>query len=381
MMNTTEPRLLVVFADALGLQQMRQHQSDWSFVPHRRALRGVLGYSSGALASLLTGAPQKHHGRMCLFAQRTVAGPGLLRPLSWLDMLPKVIHERNLVRRWAGKAFAYMRGLTGYVALHKVPPTAFRWLDLPEREDLFRAPTIGGQATFLADARSAGVDLFVSPWQLPEKQRWEQALEVLRRRAPRLSFLYATELDGALHHEGNHGRSIAPTSRRISERIERARDALASHGAPVRTLVIGDHGMADITRVIRPPRWLERERRARVFIDSTMLRFWGSEAALRDCRRRLEEDGIPGRWLDVGGLDAREVPTEGSPYGRAIFVLREGCLFAPSFMGGAVRGMHGYDLDATSAKASIASDSALPDDVTKLSDVARVVRADLGLAA
>jgi len=50
-------------------------------------------------------------------------------------------------------------------------------------------------------------------------------------------------------------------------------------------------------------------------------------------------------------------------------------------VGGRVAGMHGYDVSAPSARAAIASDEPIPEDVRALTDVAHVVRDKLGLAA
>jgi hypothetical protein len=95
----------------------------------------------------------------------------------------------------------------------------------------------------------------------------------------------------------------------------------------------------------------------------------------------VEEAGFPGQWLDTGALDARQAPTHGAPYGRALFLLEEGSLFAPSFVGGAMRGMHGYDVDSPSAHAAIASDTPIPEHCRSLADVAPWVRSLLGVAA
>src|SRR4051812_18562573 len=96
--------------------------------PHHRPLSGILGYSCGALPTLLTGSPPERHGRMCLFARKPEGGESLLAPLSWLGLLPRVLHERAWLRRKVGEVFARRAGLTGYVALHRIPPSAMRWL-------------------------------------------------------------------------------------------------------------------------------------------------------------------------------------------------------------------------------------------------------------
>jgi hypothetical protein len=371
-------RVLVVFVDALGPRQLDRFGGALASFPHRRALRGVLGYSSGALATVLTGSSPSVHGRMCLFA-RAEAETSPLRPLTALGLLPRLVHERGRLRRMVAKLYAQIHGLTGYVALHRVPPEAFSWLDLPEREDLFAADDVGGAPTFLADARAAGLSVYASPWQLSIEGRWSQALDVLARRAPDLTFLYAPELDGVLHANGADAAPAVACRVALAASIERARDALAKHGE-VTTLLVGDHGMAEVERVV-DPRGLAPTSAGQHFVDSTMMRCWGTERELAAWRASLDRAAVPGRWLDAEALAARHAPVEGAPYGDAVFVLDEGTIFAPSFVGGRAKGMHGYDLDATSCEAALASDHPLPEHARRLEDVAGLVRSGLGLAS
>lgn len=163
-MSDAKERVLVVFVDALGPAQLARFRSEFAFLEHDKPLNGVLGYSSGALATVLTGAPPSIHGRMCLFTAREPDTASMLRPLRWLGLLPSILHERNAFRRVLSKALATAEGLTGYVALHRVPPAAFDWLDMPEHEDIFHADSIGNAATFLADARSRGLSVYAAPW-------------------------------------------------------------------------------------------------------------------------------------------------------------------------------------------------------------------------
>jgi len=372
-------RVMVVFVDALGPAQLERFGERLAFLPHRRALGGVLGFSSGALASVLTGAPPAAHGRMCLFTARPPESDGVLEPLKWLGLLPRALHERGAVRRLVARALAQTSGLTGYVALHRVPPEAFRWLDIPERDDLFAAPDVGGQRTFLADARDAGLSVYAARWQLPEAPRWADAHAALERTTPDLSFLYSADLDAALHAHGNVGAATLEVIDRIAGNIERAREAMTRGGGELTTIVVGDHGMADVVDLVDPRDVVRRLDGVQLFVDSTMLRVWGDDAALDRARAELDRARWPGRWLDERALDARRAPVRGAPYGRAIFLLDEGVIFAPSWVGGRVAGMHGYDLVATSARAAVASDRAIPEECDSIVAVAGVVRRRLGL--
>jgi len=373
-------RVLVVMVDALGQREVERFAEHLAFLPHRRSLEGVLGYTSGAMPTILTGAQPARHGRMCLFSRLPEGGESILRPLGWLGLLPRVLHERSRLRHLVGKLLARSAGLTGYVALHRVPPEAFEWLDLPERDDMFTAPDVGGAPTFLADARAAGLAVHACRWQAPEPQRWEDSLAILRATPPDLAFLYAGELDGVLHAEGSASQRAHDTLRRIASGIERARDAMSQGGATLTTLVVGDHGMADVHRFVDPrPALAGLPGGVRVFVDATMLRAWGTQAELELVRRACATAGFPGAWLTRAELVARSVPVEGSPYGDAMLLLPEGAIFAPSFVGGRLAGMHGYDLSSSSASAALASDREVPAACRSLADVAAIVRERLAL--
>jgi hypothetical protein len=366
--------LLFLFVDALGPAQLARLAERDVGLPHHTTLRGELGFSSGALATLLTGAAPAQHGRMCLF-QRAARGPSFLAPLALLGLLPRWVHERGPVRRGAARLFARLHGLEGYFALHRVPPSLFAELDVPERDDLFQSETIGGEPTFLATARAAGLSVYASPWQLPEDARFAHAERGLRE-APDLAFLYSAELDGALHAEGTESAAEARALDRVARRLERARSILRQSGVEPITVVVGDHGMANIRRVIDPAPLVEAAG-GKVFVDSTLLRVWGGSS--ERLRAALEREKVPGRLLERAELATRGTPTLGDPYGEKMVVLDEGALFAPSYVGGVVRGMHGYDVGTPSSGAALASDAAIPPRIQGLRDVAGLVHQHLGL--
>jgi hypothetical protein len=378
-MSDNSRRLLIVFVDALGPAQFQRFGNRLNFLPHQRTLRGILGYSSGALPTLLTGAPPSIHGRMCLFSRNDEESPGVLSPLSILGLLPRVIHERPWVRRRAASWLTKHSRISGYVALHRIPPEAFHWLDLPEREDLFQAESIGRARTFLADARSCGLCVFTANWRLPETKRWHTAFAAITHQKPDLTFLYSTELDAHLHAFGNESAETDEVLSRIAKQIAHARDLLGDDPRPLVTIVVGDHGMANVKQTI-DPRSLEAQLPIdHAIIDSTMWRFWGDDMTLSITRKTLESSGIPGSWLDLRTLRTRGVPVVGAPFGQAIWLLPEGTIFAPSWVGNKARGMHGYDVGSQSSLATLAADDSGVSHCNALTDVASFIRKQLGL--
>ena len=379
-MSDISRRVLVVFVDALGPAQLARFGDRLAFLPHQRALQGILGYSTGALPTILTGMTPSVHGRMCLFSRRGVNDDDVLSPLSILGLLPRFVHERGLVRRTAAAWLTRRSGLSGYVALHKVPPEAFGWLDIPEREDLFHASMIGRARTFLADARCAGLSVFAANWKLAETMRWREAFASIQNLQPDLTFLYSAEIDGHLHEYGNGDARTDAVFSRIARRIARARELLAKDARPLVTILVGDHGMADVGQVVDPRPLVARLGIDRIIVDSTMLRMWADAGTLSRARSELERAGIPGSWLDQKAMRVRDVPVSGSPFGRALWLLPEGTIFAPSWVGGKARGMHGYDLGTQSTLASLVSDDGSISGCRRLTDVADVIRRHLGLA-
>ncbi len=371
-------KVLIVFIDAFGPEQLERFEEFFKFLPHKKSLHGILGYSSGALPSVLTGTTPAEHGRMCLFSERKTGQASILRPFKWLGLLPKVVHERHRVRRIAEKILIKAAKLEGYVALHKVPPDLFEWLDMPERDDMFQSPDIGGARTFLADARDAGLSVYSAPWQLPEEQRWKHSFEALKSQKPDLAFLYATALDGIMHQEGPNGPAVLDAADRIASSIDRARDIMSSDGSNLTTLVVGDHGMAQVGKFIDPRNMLARVGKMRLFVDSTMIRAWGSDGQLSQLRLEIEKENWPGKWLEGEQLTSRKVP-KNDVFGKAIYLLDEGGIFAPSFLGGRGAIMNGYDTSCSCSKAALISDCPIDDNVTGIDDIAHIVRSRLNL--
>lgn len=377
-MSDLSSKVLVVFVDAFGFDQLERFDELFGSFPHRKSLQSILGYTSGALPTILTGEPPDVHGRMCLFSACEREETSVLQPLQWLGLMPRAVHEQRHVRKIAERLLAKSAGLTGYVALHRVPPEHFTWLDVPEREDMFTAETVGGARTFLSDARAAGLSVYASPWQTPEPRRWVDAYSALQAGLPDLTFLYTPALDGIMHREGTRGPEAFDVMERIVRNIDRAREILTQDGVDLTTLVVGDHGMADVHTDLDPRSVLHRLPNMRVFVDSTMMRFWGDQHELSAARLEVERAGFPGQWLDKRMLSQRKVPVD--RYGSAIFLLDEGAIFSPSFLGGRLSGMHGYDFGSASARAALVSDCPIPPDCRSIASVAGLVRRELGLA-
>src|ERR671910_477587 len=86
-----------VLVDALGWRWLEGRAFLDDLLPHRQPLRTVLGYSSGAIPTLLTGRPPSEHGHWNLFYYDPAGSP--FRWLRRLDFLPAAALDNRVTRR------------------------------------------------------------------------------------------------------------------------------------------------------------------------------------------------------------------------------------------------------------------------------------------
>jgi hypothetical protein len=370
---------LVVFVDAFGERELPLLADRFPRL-QARVVDGILGYSSGALPTILTGQSPATHGRMCLYAGFRGPGSSPLAPLGLLGLVPRIIRHRPRIAGWIGRAWNAARGHDGYFSLARVPPALYRRLETPEDRDLFAAPSIGGQVTFLEEARQAGLRVTATDFRAPERIR---ATAIERAPDADLAFLYLAGLDASLHASGRIDRAATAWAEFAAAAITRSRLALARAGGgrTVRVLIVGDHGMAPIEATVDPRATTAALQALAgdplVFVDATMIRVWVRVDRRAAATTLLEALGA--RVLDADALATRGAPSDGS-YGDLVGLLPEGTMFAPSFLGGAVRGMHGYDRGTRSSRAALLGDVGGIAEARELTDVADLVRTSLGFS-
>lgn len=147
--------------------------------------------------------------------------------------------------------------------------------------------------------------------------------------------------------------------RKVTGEIDRKLRELNAHFGPETTwIIIGDHGMADVTEEINVPaalRELEMKHRVEMgrdyllFLDSTLARFlWKNEAG----KRFLEEvETLPallekGVFIDERLARESNIPIHDRRYGDLIWRANVGVLIFPDYFHDRRthnKGMHGYD--------------------------------------
>lgn len=370
--------MVVLLVDALGWELASGTPGFAAGLACRRRLETILGFSSGALPTLFTGATPAEHGRWLMYRRRSGDSP--FRGFEWLRFLPRKVREsgrlsRRLTRLVAG------RGVRGYFHLYDVPRPLLARFDLPERADVFAPGGLPVDSLWDSLARR-GVAWQGWNWRTPEAGNFAALERRVAEGDERLLFCYTADLDALLHREGSHGAGVRARLERYDALLARLVAAARGRGDDLWIYLLSDHGMVDVEGTLDVSgaldglsfRWPADYL---VFLDSTMARFWwngeAARAAVHECLDRLGG----GRWLDRPALALAGAPGDAG-WGDEVFLVDPGRLIVPSFMGrGALAGMHGYDPAHPDMAALLWSNRPIPESVRRLTDVRAFLEAEL----
>ncbi len=336
-------RTVIILIDALGFEMSERHGFRPAALPHRTRLRTVLGFSQAALTSILTGSAPDIHGLWMMYSFATGRSPfGILGGLKRFGG-PDRLWVRDLLR-WK---LARMDRISAYYSLYDIPGEVLRTLDLPARKSTFDLRGGGMRRTIIDQAHDEG-ETFVRDYNTPEVRAFDELESALEKGETRFHLLYTAGLDSDLHSVGSIEDSIGTRLAGYSERI----DSILSRFPDVRCMVLGDHGMCDVTDHIDLMGAMENAGLKICedyipFYDSTMARFRVFSEEASNAISELLNDFPGGRFLDNGELKSLGVFFPGSRYGDLVFLCDPGTIILPSYMGSdPVKGMHGYHPDS-----------------------------------
>ena len=264
---------IVILIDALGFSLVERHGFHPADLPSKARLKTVLGFSQAALASIFTGVMPDRHG---LWMMYSFAQDG--SPFAWLRFVPRRVSARKLwLRRLIGWNLARVSRVRGYYSLYDVPRSVFPFLDIPAREDMF-APRGGGSAPTVFDRLEKDrATRMVWDYRTIEVRAFDELEEAIGAKRASFYLLYTAGLDSDLHRYGTTAPQVGERLSWYRERIARVCAAARSAGG-ARIVVLGDHGMCDVTArtdVMRSVEGLGIEMPGEylAFYDSTMARF------------------------------------------------------------------------------------------------------------
>lgn len=366
---------IFVLIDALGWALVEDRDFLLDLLPHRRPLRTVLGYSSGAIPTILTGRLPAEHGHWNLFYYDPARSPfGWLRHLAFL---PDRVLNHRVTRRLLKELGRRVLGL-GPLFEVCVSTRVLPWFNWTEKRNIY-APggVVGGPSIFDELARQQVPNRVYSYHRFTDAEILRQAVRDLRQGQTGFFFLYLSEMDRFLH---SHCEADAELDRQLDSYAERLRAVFETARAvdpDASFTVLSDHGMTPVGQTYNLVAEIEQlgltmpEDYLAVY-DSTMARFWffnsrGRQAITErlgsiSCGRILGEDEL--RDLGILFTDGR--------YGELVFLLEPGWLIGGSDFSGpgwTPAGMHGYHPDDRHSDAILLSNRQPAADVRTIADV------------
>ena len=345
-----DDRKLAIFVliDALGWCYLEGKDFLNDALPYRRGLRTILGFSSGAIPTILTGTSPVEHGHWNLFYYDPKKSP--FKWVRYFHFLPERILDSRIARKLIKEIGRRFLGL-GPLFECCVSPRLLHYFNWVERRNIYDRRGITGAPSIFDQLAERGISYRVYTYHhATDAEILKQAEHDIAHTDASFLFVYLCEMDMFLHLNCDQPHKIDDRLRWYEDGLRRLLAAAKAVDPDVAFTVASDHGMTpvrehyDLLQDIDDLKLKMPEDYLAVY-DSTMARFW-----FFNDRARRQVIGLLNR-LKCGHLlsDAElrdfRVLFEDRRFGEAIFLLHPGTLFSRSDFNGkgwSPCGMHGY---------------------------------------
>jgi predicted AlkP superfamily pyrophosphatase or phosphodiesterase len=278
-------------------------------------------------------------------------------------------------------------GFRGYFDLYNIPFEHISLYDFTEKKSPLKSGGMnrgGNISDFLEEAAIAS---HISDPNRSEAENFDNVYAEISAGRIDFAFVYWPELDGLLHRVGNLSPEISPKLRGYEARIQRLLEAAGEHYAEVRLYVFSDHGMANCKTLLELRGHIEVlplqiGRDYAVVYDSTMARFWFFNEKARRMITKALQDVPEGRIVPDAELESLHCLFADRYFGDLIFLVREGVLIVPSYMGERpICAMHGYHPQELQSYAALLTNrSEIPEEITAIPHIYDLMVRDALLA-
>jgi Type I phosphodiesterase / nucleotide pyrophosphatase len=348
-MTKTRRIHLFVLIDALGWRALEGMDFLADVLPHRQPLRTVLGFSSGAIPTLLTGQPPSETGHWNLFYFDPQGSP--FRWLRYFSFLPGFVMDHRVTRKIVKELGRRFLGM-GRNFECCVSPRLMPWFDWIEKRNIYQRGGILGASSIFDEFAERGVPYRAYTYhEASDPEIIDQSIRDLSQGDCSFYFLYLSELDMFLHMHCGDAERLKERLKWYDTALRRVLRAASEAAEEVVFTVCSDHGMAPVhTRfdlvgevsklgLKMPEDYL-------VVYDSTMARFWFFNDAAQSKVAEALKGVSRGRILSDEDLRLLGIWFPDRRYGQLIFLLNPGVILSRSDFNGASWapvGMHGYD--------------------------------------
>jgi hypothetical protein len=361
--------------DALGWNFLEGREFLSDVLPYRKPLRTVLGYSSGAIPTILTGLSPAQSGHWNLLYYDPEGSP--FRWLRHFRFLPEFVLDHRVTRKLLKELGRRVLGL-GPMFECCVSPRLLPWFNWVEKRNIYDRRGISGADSIFDQLAQMGIPYRVySHHAWADRQVIEQARQDLNAAQANFFFLYLRELDSFLHDYCQDASGLEQRLAWYSAGLREVFEVTRGLDPEASFTVFSDHGMTpvyhhyDLMKDVEALGFSMPDDYLAVY-DSTMARFWFfSDRARREIVELLK--AVPcGRILPDEELKQLGVFFPDGRYGEAILLLDAGWLLSRSDFNGPrwmPAGMHGYHPDDSYSDAVFLSNREPPVAVHTIADV------------
>jgi len=342
---------LFVLIDALGWQFVEGRDFLSELLPYRRPLRTVLGFSSGAIPTILTGVPPAQSGHWNLFYYDPVTSP--FRWLRHLNFLSDRVMDHRVTKKILKELGRHFLGM-GPLFECCVTPRLLPWFNWVEKRNIYECGGISGKPSIFDELDERDIPFRVYSYHsATDKEILKNAKRDIDSDNASFYFLYLSELDRTLHFHCKDGAKIDECFAEYAAGIKGVFDVARKHSPGATLTVFSDHGMTpvqhkyDLVKDI-DALGLKMPQDYLAVYDSTMARFWFFSARARRQIAACLGESPCGRIVPDAELKELGVYFPDGRYGELIFLVHPGWLLSRSdFNGGGWMpiGMHGYHPD------------------------------------
>ena len=337
-----------VLIDALGWEVIKDRPFLNAELPFRKPVTTVLGYSSGAIPTILTGLRPAQTGHWNLLYYDPNGSP--FRWLRWFSFLP----DRVLDNRYSRKLIKELgRRVLGMGPLFEcfVSPTllpSFNWV---EKENIYAEGGISGSVSIFDLLKERRVPYRVYSYHsLSDAEILNHVRRDIQAGGANFFFVYLSEIDRFLHGQCTDQPAVSQRLAWYEQQLRELFTVAVRKDSEATFTIISDHGMTpvrsqyDLVGKIEALGFKMPKHYLSVY-DSTMARYWFFDQGARRAILAELERTTCGRILDDSELERLGILFPDRRYGEVVFLLDPGWLFARSDFNGDgwhPVGMHGY---------------------------------------
>lgn len=341
---------LFFLIDALGWEYIKDGGFLEDILPYQSSLKTILGFSSAAIPSILTGKYPSEHGHWNLFYYSKKTSP--FRWTKLFHFLPESILHTRLVRKGIDVFSKIFSGYKGYFASYGVPVKLLPFFDICEKDNIYEPGSFSTASNIFDILVRDGIPYRTFTYHsFTDEQALDEILKEVGDSPRPVYFVYLSKFDDFLHRFCKNPEMVEKKLDWYEKKLREIFMTAEKSSRSVRSFVFSDHGMAP-TKATHNLLGLLQELKFKILtdyiytIDSTMARFWFfNEKCKKEVDNLLSAQTF-GHILREEELSAQGIKFSDNRYGDLIFLMNPGELIFPSFMGKTpFEGMHGFHPD------------------------------------